>query len=217
MTRVALVAPSRLALEHLALLLQHDHHLTIVARSARLEALTDRAWATRADVALVAVDEASRLRAALVDADGSVPAPPPLVVLMDPRSRTDVGALVERGVKGILPPDAGPREVTAALEAVAAGLTVLAPAALSTLRDRTDQARVAAGAPRGASHAPLSPREREILALVAEGLGNKIVAARLGISEHTVKTHVTSIFEKLGAESRAEAVAIGARTGVILL
>lgn len=216
MTRVALVAPSRLALEHLALLLQHDHHLTIVARSARLEALTDRAWATRADVALVVVEDATRLRAALVDADGSVPTPP-LVVLMDPRSRTDVGGLVERGVKGILPPDAGPREVVAALEAVAAGLTVLASPALSTLRERTDQARVAAGAQRGASHAPLSPREREILALVAEGLGNKIVAARLGISEHTVKTHVTSIFEKLGAESRAEAVAIGARTGVILL
>jgi DNA-binding CsgD family transcriptional regulator len=70
---------------------------------------------------------------------------------------------------------------------------------------------------RVAAHTPLSPREREILSLVAEGLGNKIVAARLGISEHTVKTHVTSIFEKLGAESRAEAVAIGARTGVILL
>jgi DNA-binding NarL/FixJ family response regulator len=215
-TRVALVAPSRLALEHLALLLQHDHHLTIVARSARLESLTDRAWATRADVALVAVDEGTRLRAVLVDVDGSVPAPP-LVVLIDARSRTDVSALVERGVKGVLPPDAGPREVAAALEAVAAGLTVLAPAALSALRERTDHARVAAGAPRATPHAPLSPREREILALVAEGLGNKIVAARLGISEHTVKTHVTSIFEKLGAESRAEAVAIGARTGVILL
>ena len=49
------------------------------------------------------------------------------------------------------------------------------------------------------------------------GLGNKIVAARLGISEHTVKTHVASIFQKLGADTRAEAVAIGARTGVIML
>ena len=64
---------------------------------------------------------------------------------------------------------------------------------------------------------PLSPREREILALLAEGMGNKIVAARLGISEHTVKTHVASVFHKLGADTRAEAVAIGARSGLILL
>jgi DNA-binding NarL/FixJ family response regulator len=213
-TRVALSAPSRLALEHLALLLQHDHHLTIVARSTRLESLTDRAWGTRADVALVAVDQPARLRAILVDVDGSVPVPP-LVVMMDAPGRTDVGDLVERGVRGLLLPDSGPREVSAALEAVAAGLTVLTPGALSSLR--SDQARVPVGGTRAGPHAPLSPREREILALVAEGLGNKIVAARLGISEHTVKTHVTSIFEKLGAESRAEAVAIGARTGVILL
>jgi DNA-binding CsgD family transcriptional regulator len=48
-------------------------------------------------------------------------------------------------------------------------------------------------------------------------MGNKIVAARLGISEHTVKTHVASIFQKLGADTRAEAVAIGARSGLILL
>lgn len=216
MTRVALSAPSRLALEHLALLLQHDHHLTIVARSTRLESLTDRAWGTRADVALVAVDQPARLRAILVDVDGSVPVPP-LVVMMDAPGRTDVGDLVERGVRGLLLPDSGPREVSAALEAVAAGLTVLTPGALSSLRERSDQARVPVGGSRAGPHAPLSPREREILALVAEGLGNKIVAARLGISEHTVKTHVTSIFEKLGAESRAEAVAIGARTGVILL
>jgi DNA-binding CsgD family transcriptional regulator len=64
---------------------------------------------------------------------------------------------------------------------------------------------------------PLSPREREILGLVADGLGNKIVASRLGISEHTVKTHIASIFTKLGADTRAEAVAIGARQGMILL
>jgi len=215
-TRVALSAPSRLGLEHLALLLQHDHHLTIVARSTRLEALTDREWGTRSDVALVAVDQAARLRAVLVDADGSVPVPP-LVVMMDARARSDVGDLVERGVRGLLPADAGPREVSAALEAVAAGLTVLTPGAIAALRDRSERARIAVGTTHPAPHTPLSPREREILSLVAEGLGNKIVAARLGISEHTVKTHVTSIFEKLGAESRAEAVAIGARTGIILL
>jgi DNA-binding NarL/FixJ family response regulator len=184
-TRVALSAPSRLALEHLALLLQHDHHLTVVARSTRLEAITDREWGTQADVALVAVDQATLLRSILADTDGSAPVPP-LVVMMDARARTDVGDLVERGVRGLLPADAGPREVSAALEAVAAGLTVLSPGALAGLRDKTERARVAVGATHVAPHAPLSPREREILALVAEGLGIKIVAARLGISEHTV-------------------------------
>lgn len=216
MTRVALSAPSRLALEQLALLLEHDHHLTIVARSTRLDALTDREWSAAADVALVAVDQISRLRAVLADSDDSAPVPP-LVVLMEPRANADVSDLVQRGVRSVLPADAGPREVSAALEAVAAGLSVFSADALTALRDRTDRAVVPVNASRAATLTPLSPREREILALVAEGLGNKVVAARLGISEHTVKTHITSIFEKLGAESRAEAVAIGARTGVILL
>jgi DNA-binding NarL/FixJ family response regulator len=214
-TRVALSAPSRLALDHLALLLQHDHHLTIVARSTRLEALIDREWSTRADVALVAIAEVARLRAVLTDGDDAVI--PPLVVLMETHAHTDVSDLLHRGVRAVLHADAGPREVSAALEAVAAGLAVFSPEALTALSDRTARTGVAMNPTRVAAHTPLSPREREILSLVAEGLGNKIVAARLGISEHTVKTHVTSIFEKLGAESRAEAVAIGARTGVILL
>jgi DNA-binding CsgD family transcriptional regulator len=64
---------------------------------------------------------------------------------------------------------------------------------------------------------PLTPREVEVLGMLAEGLGNKQIAARLGISEHTVKFHVASIFTKLHASSRTEAVTIGARAGVILL
>lgn len=216
MTRVALSAPARPALEHLALLLQNDHHLVIVARSTRLQALIDREWAARADVALVAIDQVSRLRAVLADTDDGLPLPP-LVVMMETHDGDDVGELTQRGVRAVLPADAGPREVSAALEAVAAGLAVFSPEALIGLRDRGARTSVPINAARQTTFTPLSPREREILALVAEGLGNKIVAARLGISEHTVKTHVTSIFEKLGAESRAEAVAIGARTGVILL
>jgi DNA-binding NarL/FixJ family response regulator len=63
----------------------------------------------------------------------------------------------------------------------------------------------------------LTNREREILALLADGLGNKQIAARLGISTNTVKTHLELLFEKLGVSSRAEAVATGVKRGLLLL
>ena len=63
----------------------------------------------------------------------------------------------------------------------------------------------------------LTSREREILALLADGLGNKQIAARLGISTNTVKTHLELLFERLGVSSRAEAVAAGVRQGLLLL
>jgi two-component system, NarL family, nitrate/nitrite response regulator NarL len=63
----------------------------------------------------------------------------------------------------------------------------------------------------------LTPREREVLALLADGLGNKQIAARLGITTNTVKTHVELLFEKLGVSSRAEAVATGVRRGLLML
>jgi DNA-binding NarL/FixJ family response regulator len=63
----------------------------------------------------------------------------------------------------------------------------------------------------------LTPREREVLQLMADGLPNKAIARRLGISEHTVKFHIGSILAKLGAASRTEAVAVAARQGLLLL
>jgi len=63
----------------------------------------------------------------------------------------------------------------------------------------------------------LTPREKEVLRLMADGLSNKIIAYRLGISEHTAKFHVTSIFSKLNAGSRTEAVTVGVRMGLIYL
>jgi two-component system, NarL family, nitrate/nitrite response regulator NarL len=65
--------------------------------------------------------------------------------------------------------------------------------------------------------ATLTPRERQVLTLLADGLGNKIIAARLGISDHTVKAHVAAIFEKLGVSTRAEAASVGLRRGLIAL
>ncbi|HSQ28562.1 MAG TPA: LuxR C-terminal-related transcriptional regulator [Gemmatimonadaceae bacterium] len=63
----------------------------------------------------------------------------------------------------------------------------------------------------------LTNREREILALLADGFGNKQIATRLGISPNTVKTHLELLFEKIGVRSRAEAVAVGVRRGMLLL
>ena len=63
----------------------------------------------------------------------------------------------------------------------------------------------------------LTPREREILTLLGEGLVNKEIGVRLGISEHTVKTHLAAIYEKLEAANRAEAVATGLRRGLVML
>jgi DNA-binding CsgD family transcriptional regulator len=63
----------------------------------------------------------------------------------------------------------------------------------------------------------LTPREHEVLQLIAEGLPNKLIALKLGISEHTVKFHITSILGKLDAGSRTEAVRLGARRGLVVL
>ena len=64
---------------------------------------------------------------------------------------------------------------------------------------------------------PLTKREREVLQMLAAGLGNKEIAAKLNISDHTAKFHVGSILGKLGAASRTEAVALGIRRGLVLL
>jgi DNA-binding NarL/FixJ family response regulator len=71
--------------------------------------------------------------------------------------------------------------------------------------------------PEDALEGDLTAREREVLGLLAEGLGNKAIAARLGISEHTAKFHVNAILGKLGAESRAAAIVKAARLGLVAL
>jgi NarL family two-component system response regulator YdfI len=119
----------------------------------------------------------------------------------------------DTSIRAVLPAWSSDWELRAAIAAAAEGLLVLHP----------DFASRALAAPSQVAHdsgpaaQALSPRESEILNLLAAGLGNKQIASQLNISEHTVKFHVASIFNKLNASSRAEAVAIGARRGLILL
>ena len=112
-----------------------------------------------------------------------------------------------------MPNDISPGQLAAALQAAASGLVVLHPA-------HFDSAVPAASvAPRFLDELaePLTPRESEVLQMLASGLGNKEIAAKLAISEHTVKFHVASILGKLGAASRTEAVSLGIRRGLVLL
>ena len=91
------------------------------------------------------------------------------------------------------------------------------PTADVVLIARASSARLAGYTDDGTKPTVLSNREREILALLADGLVNKQIAARLGISANTVKTHLELLFDKLGVTTRAEAVATGVRRGLLLL
>ncbi len=132
----------------------------------------------------------------------------PIMVLV-PDSDT-ASAASAYGVRGILPRNAEGRTLLAAIKSVAEGLTTLdshfAGAILS--------ARVPVPVPLAE---PLTPRELEVLQLLALGIPNKAISSRMGISEHTVKFHVNSILSKLGAQSRTEAVSRGTRLGLIKL
>ena len=113
---------------------------------------------------------------------------------------------VRAGAGGYLLKGAAVTEIASAIRTVAAGGTALAPSAAARLAD-------AVRAPRGAG--PLTDREREVLRLVAQGLPGKQIAGALGISERTVKFHTASLIRKLGADNRAQAVALAAQRGLL--
>ena len=158
--------------------------------------------AAEADVVLVDLVEWSRERAPGGEAG------PAAIVLVEAPDDALVAAALGDGASGVLPYGAGVAEVSAAIEAVAAGLVVVPASARSAIASRSSPPEP------GAS---LTEREREVLALLAAGLPNRAIGGRLGISEHTVKTYVAAILDKLDAATRAEAVAIGLRRGLIML
>ena len=138
----------------------------------------------------------------------------PVILLVDSAAEHElIASALRAGVRGVLLRDASPEEIESAAAAVHAGLSVTANGMLqdliSTRRPDPEPAEALAD--------PLSDRELEVLDLIAEGLSNKLIAHRLGISEHTVKTHVASVLAKLGATSRTEAVAHAIRRGLVML
>ena len=142
------------------------------------------------------------------------PGAPATVLLIADPVRIEIRRALQAGVRAILLRDATPREILGALEPVAAGLAVVSPEVLDSLLPAASELAATEDLRLGEA---LTARESEVLALVAGGAGNKEIAARLGISEHTVKFHVSSVLAKLGASTRTEAVSRGYREGLIVI
>jgi NarL family two-component system response regulator LiaR len=131
-----------------------------------------------------------------------------VLLVADEVAQTQVERALEAGADGYTLKDISVQELALTIRRVADGDTVLHPEAASSL------ARRFASNGRGKS-VPLTPRQREILRLIAAGLENKQIARRLGIGVHTVKTHVSRVLTKLGASSRTEAVVVALRDRLI--
>ena len=139
---------------------------------------------------------------------------PPLVLVADLPAAAAADWL-RAGARAVLPHHATPEQIAAAVHGAAAGLVSLpAQTAGELLEERPGALRRPPPPP--ASNV-LTPREAEVLAMLAEGLGNKSIARRLGLSEHTIKTHVAAVLQKLSASTRTEAVAVGVRRGLVVL
>jgi DNA-binding NarL/FixJ family response regulator len=207
--QVALVAAYPAVRAGLRALLAGEERIEVVAEAGLLRDLAP-APAVRPDVVVLDLD---------VDSDWGAPdellmLPPETgFILLGPASG-DAGLIEPLGDRpwAYLLKEASGAELARAIEAVAGGLVVVQPPlARRLLAPAAEHDLVVT------DDGSLTTREHEVLQLVAEGLPNKTIARRLGISEHTVKFHITSILTKLDASSRTDAVRLGARRGLIVL
>lgn len=221
MIRVLVVGATAPARAELASLLAGDHHLELVGQALGVGDLERLVGAPNTDVVVAVVARDDERAAAALLALAAEVGGPALVAIVDDEDPVWASEAVHAGVSAVLPRGAGPAELQAAVIAAASGLVVvrredLVPAAGA----RVAGAGAAAAASRqgaGATSPALTRRELEVLGLLAEGFGNKAIAARLAVAERTVKFHVGAILEKLAVASRTEAVTVGLRRGLILL
>ncbi len=185
-------------------LLSVAEDLEVVGTAANGAEAIELAEKLRPDVVLmdISMPEVDGIRAtgSILEAE-----PEARVVMLTAFSDRDrVVAALDAGAIGYLLKDSEPQEVLDAIRAAARGEAPLAPRA----------ARELLAARSGEQHADLSKREREVLVLVAEGLPNKLIARRLEISEKTVKSHLTSVFQRIGVSDRTQAALWAQRHGI---
>jgi DNA-binding NarL/FixJ family response regulator len=177
--------------------------VSVTAEVDKAEAALARIERDPPDVALLDLAVPDAELAGLIRAISAARPAVKVVVLAAPRERDRILAAVEAGAAGCLFRESGPEQLLNGVRAVARGESPLSlEAALALLGGRVEKP-------------PLTPRERQILTLVARGLANKQIAGRLGISEKTVKTHLGSAFQRLGVSDRTQAALWAERNGLL--
>jgi DNA-binding NarL/FixJ family response regulator len=208
--RTVLLAPNPILRAGLREILHGAEDILVSAETVSPDELARLAG--EADVILIALASPARidLRHILTDGDTN---PAILMLTNDPE---DLAALLRSPIPawGVLPQDADAQEIIAATRALSEGLIVGSPLLLKPITSRATVQGIPQPEPLAE---PLTEREREVLQRIAQGLANKQIAVALGISEHTVKYHLSSIYTKLGATNRTEAVRLGTLQGIIVL
>jgi DNA-binding NarL/FixJ family response regulator len=205
--RVLIIAGDPLARAGLATLLEEREELHVVGQMAAGDSLLSDLDAYRPDVILWDFGwDPEHIPEALPDVEL------PVLALLpgDEVAERLAAEAWQAGVSGLLLREGEPERLVTALLTLAQELMVLDPALAPALRPGLP-------IPDSDPVEPLTPREQEVLQLVAEGLSNRAIAHQLTISEHTVKFHVNAIMTKLDAQSRTEAVVRATRLGLILL
>lgn len=207
--RLLLAAASAVRRAGLETLVKNSPSLKLVGSLQGIRTIAQRVVELQPDVVLLDLEREYSGFPTIPVIEGGFP----MVALIDDPDSDWTAQALRSEVKAILPRDAGMDEILPAIQAAYAGLVLLDPEAAQKLAARI---RLSA-APRMTASEELTPREVEVLRMLAEGLGNRQMAHRLGISDHTVKFHISSILDKLGASTRTEAVTMGIRMGLILL
>jgi len=202
---VLVVSDDPLARTGLALLLRDGEGLILAGQAG-----VDDDW-PEPEPDVVVWDLGLGLRSGLERLRGLGPSAPPAVAIV--ADEADAREALAAGARAALPRDAGGESLAAALRAAVQGLVVLDESSVATLLGDVRDAPI----PAPDLVESLTPREAEVLQLLTQGLPNKGIAQRLGISDHTVKFHVNAILGKLGVQSRGEAIVQAVRLGLVTL
>lgn len=202
---IALIEDNRLVRDGITALLDGLPDLAVVSG----ESADELAEIVLADPQVVLLDiglqKGDSLRiAAQIRAD----LPQSKVIVMDLLpAHEDIVEFVNAGVSGFIMKDATLDDLVDTIRAVSSGVSVLPPRMINTLFSQIARDAVLRGRPEVMESVRMTPREREVINLIAEGLSNKEIAMRLGVATHTVKSHVRNVMEKLTLHSRLQIAA----------
>lgn len=220
MIRVVVADDQPLVRAGIALLVSAEDDIAVVAEAADGHEALTRIRAERPDVVLMDVrmpgtDGVVATRTVMEeDLTAQNGRPIGIIILTTFHIDEAVYAALRAGASGFLLKDAAPTEIVAAIHAVAAGEAWLDPTVTRRLIDEF-AARPEQHTPTSAEMARLTPREREVLMLLAQGMSNAEVSRKLIISDATVKTHLARVMAKLGVPDKTRAVIAAYQTGLV--